>query len=120
MTRSTPPRPDAGQPPVAPGSGRRISAATCAVLLPLAFVGFYLALKKMLGPADMPGAQGLRLFVFIPAMAALLTGSLPLLASVFGSQTWGRRLLRILGVLLMLALTLPLAFCSLAFDVRFT
>lgn len=100
--------------------GRRLPAGAWAVLLPLAFVGLYLAFRKVLGRADMPGAQALRLFVFIPAMAALTTGSLPLLAGVFRSRTWGRRIVRLLAVLLMVALTLPLALCSLAFDVCFT
>jgi len=62
----------------------------------------------------------LRLVVFIPLMAALMTGSLPLLVGLFGAQTWGRRIRKIFTVLLLLALTLPLAFCSLAFDIRFT
>ena len=98
----------------------RWSTGALAVLLPLAFVGFYLGLSKALGEAAMPGAQALRAFVFVPLMAALMTGCLPLLAGLLRAPTWGRRLARLLAILLMLALTLPLAFCSLAFDVRFT
>ena len=81
MNMSTPP---GGRGSLPPGDRnprrRRLPAGAYAVLLPLAFVGFYLGLKKAFGDADMAGAQMLRLVVFIPAMAALMTGCLPLLA----------------------------------------
>ncbi len=90
------------------------------MLLALVFIGLIVGLKKAFGEADMPGAQFLRSFVFIPAMAALITGCLPLLRSLAGTQTWGRRILKIFAVVLLVALTLSLGMCSLAFDVRFT
>ena len=121
MNMSTPPEGRGSLPPGDRNPRRHpLPAGAYAVLLPLAFVGFYLGLKKAFGDADMAGAQMLRLVVFIPAMAALMTGCLPLLVGLFAAQTWGRRFLRIFYVLLLLALTLPLAFCSLVFDIRFT
>ena len=119
MTPATPPEINDHLSPRERKSSRS-RAGLYAVLLPVAFVGFFLALKKAFGEADMPGAQMLRVFVFIPLMAALLTGCIPLAAGLFHSQTWGRRITKIFALLLLLALTLPLAFCSLAFDIRFT
>lgn len=120
MTQRTPLEPHKSR--LLPGDrkSRGRHAGRYAVLLPIVFIGFFLALKKAFGEADMPGAQMLRMVVFIPLMSALLTGCIPLIAGVFSAQTWGRRIAKVAAVLLLLALTLPLAFCSLAFDVRFT
>jgi hypothetical protein len=86
----------------------------------VAFIAFFLALKKAFGEADMPGTQMLRTFLFILLMSALLTGCILLVVGFFRAETWGRRITRLAAVILLLVLTLPPAFCSVAVDVRFT
>lgn len=120
MTQATPPEPDDNR--LLQNERKTLSSGRrrYAVLLPVAFIGFFLVIKKAFGEADMPGAQMLRTFLLFPLMSALLTSCIPLVAGFFSAKTWGRRITKLVAVMLLLVLTLPLAFCSLAVDVRFT
>jgi hypothetical protein len=81
-------------------------------------VAIDLALDNVLGEAPLPMGQLLRK-VDNALIAALLTGCLWNLSSMFGAQTNGR-LARILALVVMLALTLPLALCTMIVGVQFT
>jgi hypothetical protein len=89
------------------------------VLFVAACVVIDLAINKLLGEAPLPMGQLMR-SIDDGLIAVLLTASLWALASLFGAQSTSRRLLKILAVLAMLALTLPLAMCAMVVGVQFT
>ena len=107
---------DAARVPARPW--RWLKWATPAVLIAVC-VAIDSAIDKLLGQAALPGGQFIRRMVDA-LIAALLTGCLWALASLFGSQTARRRILKVVAILVMLACTVPLAMCSLMVDIRFT